>query len=386
MRRAAGIAALVLAAGAIAVAVSGAWNGSEARVDRWVPLRSAGLARTEVAAARVGTSIYVVGGFVRAGNATTAAVERYDVSGNRWTRVRSMPLGLNHPAATAYKGDVYVVGGYTADNALAGETAAFLRYDPERNRWSRLPDMPTRRAALAVGVIGDRLYAAGGATSAGTTFKRLEVFDFKTRRWSRGPDMQVPREHVAGAVSGGGFYVLGGRPGNLAVAERYVPARAALGAPARPADGPQRHRRRDRRAPGRGVRRRAQRGDDPSGRGVRPAHAPLARAARDAHAPPRPRRRLPRPPRVLAGRRPTAGLRLLARARGARPALGAVPEHVVRSLALRTAGTEGGAESFGRPDAAVRHGHRLVSPWGRPPRSREPASRGRWPARHRPTA
>jgi hypothetical protein len=85
--------------------------------------------------------------------------------------------------------------------------------------------MPTRRAALAVGVIGDRLYAAGGATSGGTTFKRLEVFDFETRRWSRGPDMQVPREHVAGAVSGGRFYVLGGRPGNLAVAERYVPAR-----------------------------------------------------------------------------------------------------------------------------------------------------------------
>jgi N-acetylneuraminic acid mutarotase len=225
MRRAAGIVALVLAAGAIAVAVSGAGDGGEARVDRWVQLRSAVLARTEVAAARVGRSIYVVGGFVRAGNATTAAVERYDISGNRWARVRSMPLGLNHPAATTYKGDVYVVGGYTADNALAGETAAFLRYEPARNRWSRLSDMPTRRAALAVGVIGDRLYAAGGATSGGTTFKRLEVFDFKARRWSRGPDMQVPREHIAGAVSGGGFYVLGGRPGNLAVAERYVPAR-----------------------------------------------------------------------------------------------------------------------------------------------------------------
>ena len=74
-------------------------------------------------------------------------------------------------------------------------------------------------------MIGDRLYAAGGATGAGTTFKRLEVFDFSTRRWSRGPDMAVPREHIAGAVSGGRFYVVGGRPGNLAVAERYDPAR-----------------------------------------------------------------------------------------------------------------------------------------------------------------
>ena len=136
-----------------------------------------------------------------------------------------MPVGLNHPAATSYQGDVYVVGGYAASGGLSGETAAFLRYDPERNRWSRMPDMPTRRAALAVGMIGDRLYAAGGATRRGTTFKRLEVFDFSTRRWSRGPDMAVPREHIAGAVSGGRFYVVGGRPGNLAVAERYDPAR-----------------------------------------------------------------------------------------------------------------------------------------------------------------
>jgi len=230
-------AALGLAAvGAAAVALAddpgdpaGPLGGEEsartARFDRWVPLRSARLARTEVAAARVGNFIYVVGGFVRSGNATTAAVERYDIRRNRWARVRDMPVGLNHPAAVAHGGRLYVLGGYTADASLAGETNAFLRYDPARNRWSRMPPMPTRRAALAAGVIGDRIYAAGGATSGGTTFRRLEVFDLRTRRWARGPDMAVAREHVAGAVSGRAFYVLGGRPGDLAVAERYVPAR-----------------------------------------------------------------------------------------------------------------------------------------------------------------
>jgi hypothetical protein len=75
-----------------------------------------------------------------------------------------------------------------------------------------------------VGVIGDRLYAAGGATSGGTTFRRLEVFNFATRRWSRGPDMRFAREHVAGAVANGMFYVLGGRPGDLKYAERFLPA------------------------------------------------------------------------------------------------------------------------------------------------------------------
>ena len=219
-RLAAGAVLLVLAAAGVALAAI----GGDARRDRWTPLRSARLQRTEVAAARVGSSIYVLGGFVAPSGATTSAVERYDIGADRWSRVRSMPLALNHAAATAYRGDVYVVGGYGAATGLAGETGALLRYDPATNRWVRLPDMPTPRAALAVGVIGDRLYAAGGATGGGTTFKRLEVYDFRTRRWSRAPDMGVPREHVAGAVSGGRLYVLGGRPGNLAVAERYDPA------------------------------------------------------------------------------------------------------------------------------------------------------------------
>ena len=46
----------------------------------WAPLPAGNLARTEVAAARVGGSIYVVGGFVEGGR-TTDAVERYATGG-----------------------------------------------------------------------------------------------------------------------------------------------------------------------------------------------------------------------------------------------------------------------------------------------------------------
>ena len=46
---------------------------------RWLPLGRP-LERTEVAAARIGRSIYVVGGF-EPGDAGTNAVERYDIGG-----------------------------------------------------------------------------------------------------------------------------------------------------------------------------------------------------------------------------------------------------------------------------------------------------------------
>jgi non-specific serine/threonine protein kinase len=223
------VAAVLAAASGAALLVAdgnGDDHGAQAGASgRWTALQPALLSRTEVAAARVGRFIYVVGGFEQRSGGTTAAVERYDIRRDRWRRVRSMPVGLNHPAAAAYRGAVYVLGGYTGRGDLRGEVASLYRYDPRRDRWARLPDAPTKRAALAVGVIGGKLYAAGGA-NAGGALATLEIYDFARRRWARGPDMGKAREHLAGAVVGGAFYVLAGRvsgQGNFKVAERYLP-------------------------------------------------------------------------------------------------------------------------------------------------------------------
>jgi N-acetylneuraminic acid mutarotase len=169
----------------------------------------------------------VVGGFERASDATTAAVERYDIRRNRWTRVRPMPLALNHPAAVTYRGDLYVHGGYTGASDLSAPTGALLRYDPERRRWRRLPSSPTPRAAHAVAVIGGRLFAAGGANESGA-LRSLEIYDFERRRWSSGPDFPFgpARNHTTGVAAGGHFYVIAGRDsGNFTAVERYDPRR-----------------------------------------------------------------------------------------------------------------------------------------------------------------
>jgi|tagenome__1003787_1003787.scaffolds.fasta_scaffold20971569_2 hypothetical protein len=165
-----------------------------------------------------------MGGFIRAGF-STAATERYDIVRDRWTRVANMPVALNHAAAVAYRGRVYVLGGYSSRTGLDDEVATLYRYDPRRDRWRRLPSMPTAHGALAVGVIGGRLYAAGGAGQGGV-HAELEIYDFKQRRWSRGPAMAVARDHLAGAVAGGRFYALAGRArghGNYDVVEAYNP-------------------------------------------------------------------------------------------------------------------------------------------------------------------
>ena len=218
---AAALAALLGLAAALVLPLDGG-----ARQDRWTPLAPAQLERTEVAAARIGRFVYVVGGFERASGQTVAAVERYDIRRDRWSRLPDMPVALNHPTAAASGGRLYVHGGYRGEADLTGPTGVLLRYHPQRRRWRRLPSSPTPRAAHALAAIGGRLYTAGGANDSGS-LRSLEIYDTRRARWRRGPSFPGPaRNHTTGVASGGRFSLLAGRDaGNLADEERYDPRR-----------------------------------------------------------------------------------------------------------------------------------------------------------------
>ena len=194
---------------------------------RWRALTPSTIGRTEVSAARIGDAVYVIGGFAEPDGLTSDIVERYDLRLDRWTRAAPIPIAVNHAAAVAYRGSLYVVGGYTAANGLSDETSALQRYDPQTARWTRLRDAPTTRGAHVAGVIGKRMYVAGGAVD-GKALGRLEIYDFETDRWSRGPSMRLAREHLAAAVHDDKLYAIAGRAagkGNFRVVERYAPAR-----------------------------------------------------------------------------------------------------------------------------------------------------------------
>ena len=199
-----------------------------------------------MAAARIGRSIYVVGGFEKRSGLTTGALERYDIRANRWTRLRSMPVGLNHPTAAAYRGKLYVHGGYTGRRDLSSATARLFVYNPRTNRWARLPKSARPRAAHALAVLGGRLYAVGGQERPGE-LRSMEVYDFKRRRWRAAPPMKgPPRDHMTGVAAGGFLYALAGRDLTAARQLRHRralrPERAPLGAAPLDAQGARRDR------------------------------------------------------------------------------------------------------------------------------------------------
>lgn len=218
--------AAALALAAVALAACGD-DPKPAQGGRWATLEPSPLARTEVAAARVGRHVYVAGGFLAPGGGTTDAVARYDVVRHRWRRVAPLPRPLNHAAAASDGRFLYVVGGYAGDRSLTEEVRTLYRYDPRRDRWTRLRDAPTARGALAAGVVGRRLIVVGGAIR-GRALQRAEAYDLRTRRWRRLPPMRTAREHLGVAVARGRLWAVAGRTnedGNFTTVESYDPRR-----------------------------------------------------------------------------------------------------------------------------------------------------------------
>jgi len=176
--------------------------------------------RSEVAAAPLSGRIVVVGGFLASG-ANSRRVDAYDPVRDAWARLPDLPVSVDHAAAASVRGRLVVVGGYGADRQPL--RSAFL-YDG--SGWRTLPPPPEERAAAAATATArGTVWVVGGRTRAGLATTMLAL-DLQTLRWrvARGPR---PREHLAATALGGKVYVLGGRVAgldtNLATVEAFDP-------------------------------------------------------------------------------------------------------------------------------------------------------------------
>lgn len=199
--------------GAAAIAVAAA---------AWVTGSPLGEPRTEVAAAPLQGQIVVVGGFLASG-ANSRRVDSYDPARDAWARLPDLPVSVDHAAAASWRGRLVVVGGYGADREPL--RAAFL-YDGRR--WRRLPAPPEERAAAAAAATADgRVWVVGGRTRSGLATRALSL-DLRTLRWRVVPGPR-PREHLAATALRGRVFAVGGRLAgldtNLGAIEAYDPRR-----------------------------------------------------------------------------------------------------------------------------------------------------------------
>ena len=75
--------------------------------------------------------------------------------------------------------------------------------------WVPKTSMPALRGEVAAAVVGDKLYALGGAVNR-QAVARNEEYDPATDRWRERAPLPQPRDHLGVAVVNGKIYTFGG--------------------------------------------------------------------------------------------------------------------------------------------------------------------------------
>jgi len=122
---------------------------------KWITKAPMPTPRTEVTASLLDGQIYVIGGFEKSGE--SSLVETYNIKDGRWNKVSSLPIRLHHAGSAVANGKLYVVGGYTYDWKPVNGV-----YEYNEDKWVSRAEMPTKRGALALGVISNKIFAVGG--------------------------------------------------------------------------------------------------------------------------------------------------------------------------------------------------------------------------------
>jgi N-acetylneuraminic acid mutarotase len=176
----------------------------------WVALASMNEPRQEMAVAALNDRIYAVGGLSGRANAT----EIYDTVSNAWSLGPDLPVDTDHAWSVSVNGRLYVGG---------GRTSRVFFYDSVSAAWTEVaPSTFVHGGTPAAVVLDDLIYVAGGAGGA-MAGNELEVYDPTADRWRTLAPMSCARNHTAGGVIGGKLYVAGGRPGNQDCLEVYDP-------------------------------------------------------------------------------------------------------------------------------------------------------------------
>ncbi|MGW5428184.1 kelch repeat-containing protein [Streptomyces sp. NPDC004059] len=167
--------------------------------------------------------IYVVGGWDRNRNASTAAY-RYDPKHDSWSSVASLPAGVVAGGTAVLGGRLYVVAG-CGGNCFPASQATYV-YDPQADTWSQVADYPITDTWFSCAGIDGQVVCAGGTDPvSGKETTATYAFDPVTGAWTARADLPYPNWAMASASSGGRLQLVSGITGGQLTnqAEEYDP-------------------------------------------------------------------------------------------------------------------------------------------------------------------
>lgn len=188
--------------------------------------------RTEAGGVACQGKFYLAGGINWRASTLTSFL-RYDPAKDAWETLPDLPEPLSHAVLATDGEKIYMVGGF-------GPLGIRLRwfmfaewnprdtlyvFDPASMTWSEGSRMPQARGAGGVAYATNALWYAGGIDQNRELSADLFRYDLASRKWERMPAMGVPRDHLRVEAVDGKVYAISGRKDdlrlNLAVMEAY---------------------------------------------------------------------------------------------------------------------------------------------------------------------
>ena len=156
------------------------------------------------AAAALGSTVYLIGGFGTTTNMPTTAVHKYETKSKAWSEAAPLPAPRGGHAAVVLDGRIHVIGGGNSQSTIDDHNV----YDPKTNTWSAKAKLPRSMGSPAAVVVNGRLYSIGGRSGPGD-FGDVHVYDPKADAWAPGPSIE-PRGTGGAALVGNNIYYFGG--------------------------------------------------------------------------------------------------------------------------------------------------------------------------------
>jgi N-acetylneuraminic acid mutarotase len=179
--------------------------------------------------------LWVIGGFGKYTAQSSPRSDVYDPATDKWTRIKDMPITVTHVPAVLVGTTIWLVGGFVGDHP-GPATKDVWKYDTATDTWTRGPSLPQPRGAGGAAYLDGWLHYFGGGNR-----KKGELgYPSETEHWAldlsnesagwqvRAP-MLVPRDHMSGATVNGAIYSIGGalngdeHEANQKRVERYDP-------------------------------------------------------------------------------------------------------------------------------------------------------------------
>lgn len=145
---------------------------------------------------------------------SVAVASRFDPEKNAWTRLPDLPKPRSSHDAFISGDRLFVAGGWQMrgeESSLWASTIEVLDLAAAEPAWRSL-DQPFRRRALAVVATETHLFCLGGLDNGGDTSLEVDILDLKTEKWSKGPELPdgpVKGFGLAATTVGGEVFITG---------------------------------------------------------------------------------------------------------------------------------------------------------------------------------